>query len=95
MKNKIQENSPSGVLEFAANKKRDEKEIAQTLVDIRAKFSKWCWYIAWLCLGYLGVFALSKAIAKWVKPHLKECFTSDWATAITEGFLGFSVIIDS
>jgi len=40
MKNKIQENSPSGVLEFAANKKRDEKEIAQTLVDIRAKFSK-------------------------------------------------------
>jgi len=38
--NKIQENSPSGVLEFVSNTKKDEKEIAQTLVDIRAKFSK-------------------------------------------------------
>jgi len=28
MKNKIQENSPSGVLEFVSNTKKDEKEIA-------------------------------------------------------------------
>lgn len=88
MKNKIPK-------EFAANQKRDEKEIAQALADIRIKFVRWCKYIAWLCLGYLGVFILSKAIAKWIKPHLKECFTGDLATAIAAGFLGFSVIIDS
>jgi ABC-type uncharacterized transport system permease subunit len=94
---KFRENSQDGVFEFAANqKKKDEKQNRiKILADIRAKFSKWRWYIIGCVASYFVLFLISKAIISFVKPYAKQYFVNDWTAIIVWVILGFCFVADS